>query len=370
LNGKKDYYELLGVNRSAGEDEIKKAYRKLALQHHPDRNPGDKQAEEKFKEVSEAYSVLSDAQKRSQYDQFGHAAFGESGPFSGGFDFSGGFEDVFGDIFGEFFGGGGSRRRGRGRGEDLRYNLTLKFEEAAFGVEKKIKIPRHGPCETCRGTGAKAGTAPQTCPTCHGRGQVSFQQGFFSVSRTCSQCHGQGTIVKEPCATCAGAGRVRTMHTLSVKIPAGVDTGSRLKLRGEGEMGPVGGVPGDLYVVIQVESHPIFVRDNLDIICDVPISFVQAALGTEIDVPTLDGKVKMKIPSGTQSGKVFRMKGKGIKDVQGVQQGDQHVRVNVETPTRLTAKQKELLKDFAELGGEEVNPLSKGFFDKVKELFG
>lgn len=370
MNGKKDYYELLGVNRSAGEDEIKKAYRKLALQHHPDRNPGDKQAEEKFKEVSEAYSVLSDAQKRSQYDQFGHAAFGESGPFSGGFDFSGGFEDVFGDIFGEFFGGGGGRRRGRGRGEDLRYNLTLKFEEAAFGVEKKIKIPRHGPCETCRGTGAKAGTAPQTCPTCHGRGQVSFQQGFFSVSRTCSQCHGQGTIVKEPCATCGGAGRVRTMHTLSVKIPAGVDTGSRLKLRDEGETGPVGGVPGDLYVVIQTESHPIFVRDNLDIICDVPISFVQAALGAEIDVPTLDGKVKMKIPSGTQSGKVFRMKGKGIKDVQGLQQGDQHVRVIVETPTRLTAKQKELLKDFAELGGEEVNPLSKGFFDKVKELFG
>ena len=370
MNGKKDYYELLGVNRSAGEDEIKKAYRKLALQHHPDRNPGDKQAEEKFKEVSEAYSVLSDAQKRSQYDQFGHAAFGESGPFSGGFDFSGGFEDVFGDIFGEFFGGGGSRRRGRGRGEDLRYNLTLKFEEAAFGVEKKIKIPRHGPCETCRGTGAKAGTAPQTCPTCHGRGQVSFQQGFFSVSRTCSQCHGQGTIVKEPCATCGGAGRVRTMHTLSVKIPAGVDTGSRLKLRDEGETGPVGGVPGDLYVVIQTESHPIFVRDNLDIICDVPISFVQAALGAEIDVPMLDGKVKMKIPSGTQSGKVFRMKGKGIKDIQGLQQGDQHVRVIVETPTRLTAKQKELLKDFAELGGEEVNPLSKGFFDKVKELFG
>jgi molecular chaperone DnaJ len=370
LNGKKDYYELLGVNRSAGEDEIKKAYRKLALQHHPDRNPGDKQAEEKFKEVSEAYSVLSDAQKRSQYDQFGHAAFGESGPFSGGFDFSGGFEDVFGDIFGEFFGGGGGRRRGRGRGEDLRYNLTLKFEEAAFGVEKKIKIPRHGPCETCRGTGAKAGTAPQTCLTCHGRGQVSFQQGFFSVSRTCSQCHGQGTIVKEPCATCGGAGRVRTMHTLSVKIPAGVDTGSRLKLRDEGETGPVGGVPGDLYVVIQTESHPIFVRDNLDIICDVPISFVQAALGAEIDVPTLDGKVKMKIPSGTQSGKVFRMKGKGIKDVQGLQQGDEHVRVIVETPTRLTAKQKELLKDFAELGGEEVNPLSKGFFDKVKELFG
>ena len=368
MNGKKDYYELLGVNRNASEDEIKKAYRKLALQHHPDRNPGDKQAEEKFKEVSEAYSVLSDGQKRSQYDQFGHAAFGDGGPFAGGFDFSGGFEDIFGDIFGEFFGGGGGKRRGRG--EDLRYNLTLKFEEAVAGTEKKIKIPRHGPCETCRGTGAKTGTAPQTCPTCRGRGQVSFQQGFFSVSRTCNQCRGQGTIIKDPCVNCGGVGRVRMMHTLSVKIPAGVDTGSRLKLRAEGESGPTGGVPGDLYVVIQVESHPIFLRDNLDIICDVPISFVQAALGAEIDVPTLEGKVKMKIPAGTQSGKVFRMKGRGIKDVQGLHQGDQHVRVIVETPTRLTGKQKELLKDFAMLGGEEVNPLSKGFFDKMKELFG
>jgi len=370
LNGKKDYYETLGVNRAAGEEEVKKAYRKLALQYHPDRNPGDKEAEEKFKEISEAYQVLSDAQKRAQYDQFGHAAFGDGGPFAGGFDFTAGFEDIFGDIFGEFFGSASGRRRGRNRGEDLRYNLTLTFDEAVNGVEKKIKIPRHGPCETCHGSGAKPGTLPQACPTCRGRGQVSFQQGFFSVSRTCSQCQGQGSIIKNPCADCGGAGRTRKMHTLSVKIPPGVDTGSRLKLRGEGETATGGGPPGDLYVVIEVQPHPIFVRDNLDIICDVPISFVQAALGAEIDVPTLEGKVKMKIPPGTQSTKVFRMKGRGIKDVQGYRQGDQHVRIKVETPTHLTPRQRELLKEFAAAGGEESHPMSKGFFEKMKELFG
>jgi molecular chaperone DnaJ len=368
LASKKDYYELLGVARSASDDDLKKAYRKMALQYHPDRNPGDKQAEEKFKEVSEAYQILSDPQKRAQYDQFGHAAFGDGGPFSGGFDASG-FEDVFGDIFGEFFGGGTGRRQSR-RGEDLRYNLTLSFEEAVAGTEKKIKIPRHGICEDCQGNGSKPGSSPQTCPTCKGRGQVSFQQGFFSVSRTCNQCQGQGTIIKDPCATCGGAGRLRKMHTLSVKIPAGVDNGSRLKLRAEGESAPARGTPGDLYVVIQVHPHPIFVRDNLDIVCDVPISFVQAALGADIDVPTLDGKVKMKIPPGTQSGKVFRMKGKGVKDVQGYHQGDQHVRVTVETPAHLTTRQKELLHEFAALGGEDVNPMAKGFFDKMKELFG
>lgn len=370
MNGKKDYYQLLGVNRNASEEEIKKAYRKLALQHHPDRNPGNKQAEEKFKEASEAYQVLSDPQKRARYDQYGHAAFGDGGPFAGGFDFSAGFEDVFGDIFGEFFGTSSGRRRSRGRGEDLRYNLTLTFEEAVSGTEKKIKIPRHGICEICRGNGTKPGTTPQTCPTCRGRGQINFQQGFFSVSRTCNQCQGQGTIIKDPCPNCGGVGRVRKLHALSVKIPAGVDTGSRLKLRGEGETGSGGGTAGDLYVVIQVEPHPIFVRDNLDIHCDVPISFVQAALGAEIDVPTLEGKVKLKIPPGTQSGKVFRMKGKGVKDVQGYHQGDQHVRVILETPAQLTARQKELLKEFAALGGEDLHPISKGFFDKMKELFG
>jgi len=370
LNGKKDYYELLGVSRGATEEEVKKAYRKLALKHHPDRNPGDKQAEEKFKEISEAYQVLADAEKRVQYDQYGHAAFGDGGPFRGGFDFTGGFEDIFGDIFGEFFGAGTGRRRGRARGDDLRYNLTIAFEEAAFGAEKKIKIPRQAPCETCHGSGCKPGTAPRACSTCHGRGQVSFQQGFFTVSRTCGQCHGQGSMIADPCGSCGGAGRLRKLHTLSVKIPAGVDAGSRLKLRGEGEGGPAGGPAGDLYVVIEVEPHPLFVRDGLDIICEVPISFVEAALSAEIDVPTLEGKVKMKIPTATQSGKVFRLKGKGVRDVQGYHQGDQLVRISVETPTHLTTRQKELLKEFAALGGEEVHPLSKGFFDKVKQIFG
>ena len=370
MNGKGDYYEMLNVNRNASDDEIKKAYRKLALKYHPDRNPGDKQAEEKFKQVSEAYQILSDSNKRAQYDQFGHAAFGDGGPFAGGFDFTAGFEDIFGDVFGEFFGGATGRRRGRSRGDDLRYNLTLSFEEAVSGAEKKIKIPRQGTCESCNGNGARPGTAPQTCPTCRGRGQVSFQQGFFSVSRTCNQCHGQGTVIKDPCGACGGSGRVRKMHTLNVKIPAGVDTGSRLKLRAEGEAAPAGGMPGDLYVVIQAEPHPIFVRDNLDILCDIPVTFVQAALGAEIDVPTLAGKVKVKVPPGTQSGKVFRLKGKGIQDVQGYHQGNQHVRIIVETPTHLTTRQKELLKEFAALGGEDINPLSKGFFEKVKELFG
>ena len=372
MNGKKDYYTLLGVERNATEEQIRNAYRKLAKKHHPDLNPGNKQAEESFKEVSEAYQVLSDSEKRSLYDQFGHTAFGDSGPFRGGFDFSAGFEDIFGDIFGEFFGtGGGARSRTRAqRGEDLRYNLELSFAEGVFGCEKKIKIPRHGPCEACRGSGAKAGTSPSTCPTCRGRGQVTMQQGFFSVSRTCTQCHGYGTIIREPCSNCDGVGRVRQLHTLNVKIPSGVDTGTRLKLRGEGENGTSGGPAGDLYVVIKVNPHPIFVREGQDIVCDVPIGFVQATLGAEIEVPTLEGKVKVKVPGGTQTGKVFRIKGKGVKDPRGALQGDQLVRVSIETPTHLTPRQKELLKEFAALGGEEVHPLSKGFFDKVREIFG
>jgi molecular chaperone DnaJ len=371
LSDKRDYYQLLGVNRSANDEELKKAYRKLALKFHPDRNPGDKQAEEKFKEASEAYQVLTDPEKRGQYDRFGHAAFGNGRPFAGGFDFTSGFEDIFGDIFGEFFGSGTTRRRSRAqRGDDLRYNLDIGFEEAAFGTEKKIKVPRHGPCETCKGNGSKPGSSTQTCPTCRGQGQVSSQQGFFSVSRTCNHCRGQGSIIPHPCSTCNGSGLIRKLHTLSVKIPAGVDSGSRLKLRGEGEAGTQGEPHGDFYVVIRVQEHPIFKRQGLEVICEVPISFVQAALGAEVEVPTLAGKILMKIPGGTQSGRIFRLKGKGIKDVHGYQHGDQHVLVLVETPTHLTAKQKELLREFAALGGEGVNPLSKSFFEKVKQIFG
>lgn len=371
MSGKAEYYEVLGVQRGASEEELKKAYRQLALKHHPDRNPGDKQAEEKFKEISEAYQVLSDPEKRSRYDRFGHAAFGDGNPFKGGFEFSAGFEDIFGDIFGEFFGAGTARRRGRAqRGEDFRYDLEIGFEEAVFGGEKKIKVPRHGSCDVCHGSGCKPGTSPRPCSACHGKGQVNFQQGFFNVSRTCGQCRGQGTIISDPCASCGGAGRVRKLHTLSIKIPAGVDAGTRLKLRGEGETGVVGGPPGDLYVDIRVKPHPLFSREGQDIVCGVPVSFVQAALGAEIDVPTLEGKVKMKIPPGTQSGKILRLKGKGVTEVEGYRRGDQLIQIIVETPTHLTARQKEILREFAALGEEEANPLAKGFFEKVKQIFG
>ena len=371
-NNKADYYELLGVNRTANDEELKKAYRKAAMRYHPDRNPGDKAAEEKFKELSEAYQVLSDPEKRAQYDRFGHAAFDQTrGGFSGGFDFSGNFEDIFSDLFGDIFGGGqgGGRRRAR-RGEDLSYNIDISFEEAAFGTEKTISIPRSVACETCQGKRTKAGTSPKTCSTCRGSGQVRFQQGFFTVARTCHQCGGQGSVITDPCDTCRGTGLGRKVANLQVKIPAGVDSGARLKLRGEGETPSAGGVPGDLYILIHVKEHPLFKRQDNTVICDIPISFPHAALGTEIEVPTLEGKVKFKVPPGTQHGEVFRLRRKGIVSLNGGGRGDQLVRVMVETPRKLTARQREILEEFARLDAADVHPMSKGFFEKVKELFG
>jgi len=370
---KRDYYEVLGVSRTASEEEVKKAYRKLALKYHPDRNPGDTAAEEKFKEASEAYQVLCDAERRAQYDRFGHAAFEQAGGGFGGFDFAAaGFEDLFGDLFGDFFGtarGRSGRARAR-RGEDLRFDLELSFEEAAFGTEKVVKVPRAVGCGECDGTGARKGTEQSVCSACRGSGQVRFQQGFFSIAKTCGQCGGAGSVIKDPCRSCGGSGVARETQKLNVKIPAGVDTGSRLKLRGEGGGGTSGGPAGDLYVIISVKDHPFFQRQDNDIICEVPISFPQAALGDELDVPTLDGKVKMKILSGTQSGAVFRLRGRGVPDPRGYGKGDQLVRVTVETPRRLTARQRELMEEFARLSGEEVHPISKGFFDKMKEMFG
>ncbi|MGE0823159.1 MAG: molecular chaperone DnaJ [Candidatus Binatia bacterium] len=373
MASKADYYQLLGVNREATEDELKKAYRKAALRYHPDRNPGDKAAEEKFKELSEAYQILSDPEKRARYDRFGHAAFEQGagpGGFSGGFDFTGSFEDIFGDIFGDVFGGGrGGRRRAR-RGEDLSYSMEISFEESAFGTEKTISIPRTVACGTCEGKGNKPGTTAKTCGVCRGSGQVRFQQGFFTVARTCNQCGGQGSVITDPCQTCNGTGAVRKTSTLQVKIPAGVDTGARLKLRGEGEVALGGGPPGDLYILLHVREHPLFKRQDNTVICDIPISFPQAALGTEIEVPTLEGKIKLKIPAGTQSGNVFRLKGKGIADLRNGGRGDQLVRVMIETPKKLSPRQRELLEEFARLDGADVHPMSKGFFEKVKELFG
>jgi molecular chaperone DnaJ len=367
---KQDYYEVLGVSREASAEEIKKAYRRLAMQNHPDRNPGDRLAEERFKEASEAYQVLGDPERRIQYDRFGHAAFDQAAGF--GFDFSNaGFEDIFSDIFGDFLGTGRGRGRTRARrGEDLRYDLTIKFEEAIAGAEKVIEVPRLRACETCNGKGTKGGVPRTTCPACRGTGQVRFQQGFFTVAKTCGQCNGQGSVIKDPCRSCGGSGLMQRTQSLSIKIPAGVDVGSRLKLRGEGGSGRNGGPPGDLYVVVDVQPHPLFTRHGDDIVCEIPISFAQAALGAELETPTLEGKHKLKVPAGTQSGTVFRLKGKGAPDVRGGGRGDELIHVIVETPRKLTPHQRELLEEFARSSGEEVNPLSKGFFDKVKEMLG
>jgi molecular chaperone DnaJ len=369
---KRDYYEVLGVHRNASEAEIKKAFRRLAIQHHPDKNPGDKMAEERFKEITEAYEVLSDAQKRAQYDQFGHAGVSGAGGFGGagfgGFGAGTPFGDIFSDIFGDIFGGGTGRSRTQGRrGDDLLYNLEVSFEEAAFGVDKKIEVPFARRCAACNGSGARPGTEPKACPACRGAGQVRYQQGFFSVSKTCGQCNGEGKVVDDPCPECRGKGSVKDTKTLSVKVPAGVETGSRLKLTGEGGQGK-GGPNGDLYVAINVREHPLFQREDNNVICEFPISFIQAALGCEVEVPTLDGKVAMKIPEGTQSGKVYRLRGKGIPSLQGYGRGDQLVVIRVETPTNLNKRQKELLEEFAKIGNEDVHPLKKGFLDKVMDI--
>jgi molecular chaperone DnaJ len=371
---KSDYYDLLGVHRNASEIEIKKAFRKQAIQHHPDKNPGDKLAEDKFKEISEAYEVLSDAQKRAQYDQFGHAGVSGAGGFSaGGFSgFGAGtpFGDIFGDIFGDVFGSsGGGRERTKGRrGDDLLYNMEITFEEAAFGIEKKIEIPFAKRCGVCNGSGSKPGSDPKVCPTCRGAGQVRYQQGFFSVSKSCGQCNGEGKIVTDPCQECRGKGTVKDTKTLSIKVPGGVETGSRLKSPGDGGQGLKNGPNGDLYIAINVKEHSLFQREDNNVICEFPISFIQAALGCEIEVPTLEGKVGVKIPEGTQSGKIYRLRGKGIPSLQGYGRGDQLVIIKVETPTNLNRKQKDLLEEFAKNGGENIHPMKKGFLDKVMDL--
>ena len=368
---KRDYYEVLGVERAADGQAIKSAYRRLAHQLHPDKNPGDTHAEEKFKEASEAYAVLSDPDKRARYDRFGHTN-GGGFPGAEGFPFGGGatINDIFGDIFGEMFGGGGARRqRQRTRGSDLRYHLEIGFEEAAFGTVSRITIPRPKSCDACHGSGAKPGTGPKTCPTCGGAGEVRLTQGFFSIARTCHHCQGSGRVIVDKCTTCDGQGALREDATVEVKVPPGVDTGTRLKLSGEGEPAPVpGGSPGDLYVVLQVRDHPLFSREDTEVLCEMPISFTQAALGATIDVPTLDGPAKLKIPAGTQSGKVFRLKGKGIPALSGGGRGDEHVRVAVETPTHLTKEQRELLERFAAISGEDTHPQARSFWHKVADI--
>ena len=370
LADKRDYYETLGIGRDATDEEIKKAYRKSALRHHPDKNPGNKESEERFKEVNEAYEILSDPEKRRRYDLFGHG-MGANGGFEGfgGFGGAGGFGDVFEDIFEDFFGAGTKRKRRAERGADLRYNLEISFEEAAFGIETKINIPRMDTCSACNGTGAKSSTKLSICPTCKGNGQIRFQQGFFTLSRTCTQCNGEGRIISDPCDTCHGRKRIRRERTLSLKVPPGVETGSRLKLAEEGEAGINGGPHGDLYVVITVRDHPFFVREGNDVLCEVPVSFVKAALGGKIEVPTLTGKMSLSVPPGTQPGKMLRIKGKGIADVRGYGIGDEVVKIMVEVPKKITPKQRELLEEYARTSGEEVDDGNSGFFDKVKNIF-
>jgi molecular chaperone DnaJ len=376
MSTKRDYYEVLGVAKNADEAEIKKAYRRMAMKLHPDRNPDDPKAEEKLKAVNEAYEVLSDAQKRGAYDQFGHA--GVNSQFGGGAgpqDF-GNFGDIFSDVFGDIFGGAsaggarGGRRNGPQRGSDLRYNLEMTLEEAVRGVEKKIRIPVLVKCEPCNGSGAKAGSKPVTCNTCGGIGQVRMQQGFFSVQQTCPNCRGRGTIISDPCTSCHGQGRKEESKTLSVKIPPGVDTGDRVRLTGEGESGPNGGSNGDLYVQVAVREHDVFKREGKDLYCEVPISIIDATLGGELEVPTLDGKIKLKVPEGSQTGKLFRLRGKGVAPVRGGAAGDMLCRVVIETPVNLNKHQKDLLRELqTSMESGHNSPHRSTWFEKVKKFF-
>jgi molecular chaperone DnaJ len=373
---KRDYYEVLGVSRDADAEEIKKSYRKLAIKHHPDKNPGDKSAEENFKELSEAYEALSDPQKRRAYDQYGHAAFDPrtragragAGGFHDPFEI---FREVFGgsSIFDDFFGTSRNDPSQPQRGNDLRYDLEISFEEAALGCEKEISVTKPERCDVCEGSGVEAGSKVKTCPTCHGRGQVISSRGIFSIAQTCPHCQGTGRVVEKPCKRCHGAGRRDQSSKIKLRIPAGVDTGARLRSAGNGEAGLRGGPPGDLYVVLHTQAHDIFQRDGDDLLCEVPVSFVQATLGTEIDVPTLNGQAMIKVPAGTQPGTMFRLRGKGIKNLQGYGHGDLHVRINVEVPTQLTAAQRAKLQEFADLCQGNENPMSQGFFEKAKSLF-
>ncbi len=371
---KRDFYEVLGVQKNASEAEIKKAYRRLAMKYHPDRNSGESNAEDKFKEAKEAYEILSSGEKRQAYDQFGHAGVDQS--MGGGGPGGGNFHDIFGDVFGDIFGGGGGGR-GRSqqshvqRGADLRYVLELNLEEAVLGCEKKINYTANVNCKSCGGSGAKEGTHPENCPTCGGSGEVRVSQGFFTIQQSCPRCHGSGKVIKDPCRTCRGTGQVKESKTLSVKVPEGVDNGDRIRLGGEGEPGKHGGPAGDLFVQVVVKDHSIFEREDSNLYCEVPISFTTAALGGELEVPCIDGRVKLAIPAETQSGKIFRVRGKGVKPVRGGIKGDLLCRVVVETPVRLTREQKDLLKKFEDSfkGNSKHNPQSSSWMDKVKKFF-